>query len=417
MSAPSPAPVPTPPPPGTDAGFTNESLAQRGARVFVPNYKPQKVAIVGGEGARLLDAEGKRYIDLASGIAVSSLGYGHAGLIRAVQDQAGRLFHASNIVWNEPAVRAAERLVAHSFGDRVFFANSGAEANEAMVKLARKVFHDRGEGRFEIVCTERSFHGRTLGMITCTGQEKYRLGFEPLLPGVRHVPFGDLATLEAAITERTAAVLLEPIQGEGGVRVAPPGYLRAVRELCDRHGCLLLLDEVQSGVGRTGTLWAYEQEGFVPDAMSLAKGIAGGMPLGVMVTTESLAAHLTPGTHGSTFGGNPVACAAANAVLDVVTAPEFLAQVQALGSHLMTRLNAMQQRHRRIAVEARGRGLWAGLELNLDASVLPARALERGLIINLIAGTIIRFAPPLVIDQATLDEGLDILDSLLTDLA
>lgn len=400
----------------SDSQTTNAGLAERGARVFVPNYRQQTVALAGGHGARVVDVEGRSYIDLASGIAVSSLGYGHAELIAAVQEQAGKMFHASNIVWNEPAVRAAELLVQHSFGDRVFFANSGAEANEAMFKLARKVFHDRGEGRFEVIATEQSFHGRTLGMITCTGQEKYRVGFEPLIPGVRHVPFDDLEAMEAAINERTAAILIEPIQGEGGVRVPSAGYLRGIRELCNAHGCLMLVDEVQSGVGRTGKMWGYEHEGIYPDAMSVAKGIGGGMPLGALVTTEALAAHLTPGSHGSTYGGNPVACAAAGVVLRETSQPAFLARVRELGDHLLQRLQTMQQKHERIAVQARGRGLWAGLELNLDASALPKRALEKGLLVNLIGGKIIRLAPPLVIDRDTLDEGLDVLDQLLTGL-
>ena len=400
----------------SDSLISNSALAERGSRVFVPNYRQQQVALAGGEGARVVDVEGRQYIDLASGIAVSSLGYGHQKLIQAVQEQAGQLFHASNIVWNEPAIRAAELLVQNSFGDRVFFANSGAEANEAMFKLARKVFHDRGEGRFEIITTERSFHGRTLGMITCTGQEKYRVGFEPLMPGVRTVPFDDLEAMEAAITERTAAIMIEPIQGEGGVRVPSPGYIRGLRELCNENGCLLLVDEVQSGVGRTGKMWAYEHEGIYPDAMSVAKGVGGGMPLGAMITTDELAAHLTPGSHGSTYGGNPVACAAAGVVLAETSQPEFLEHVTELGNHLLDRIVELQRKHERIAVQARGRGLWAGLELNLDASTLPKQALEKGLLVNLIAGKIVRFAPPLVIDKDTLDEGIDILDQLLAGL-
>lgn len=402
--------------PETPLPLSNETLASRGARVFVPNYRQLPIALAGGEGARVVDVEGNRYIDLAAGIAVSSLGYGHPRLIQAVQEQAGKLFHASNIVWNEPAVRAAEQLVEHSFGEKVFFCNSGAEANEAMLKLARKVFHDRGEGRFEIIATERSFHGRTMATVTCTGQEKYRVGFEPLLPGVRHVPYGDLGALEAAITERTAAVLIEPIQGEGGVCVPPPGYLRGVRELCSKHGCLLLLDEVQSGVGRTGAMWAYEHEGIEPDVMSAAKGIAGGLPLGAMVTTSELAEHLGAGSHGSTYGGNPVACAAAAVVLEEVSQPAFLARVKELGEHLLARLGALQRAHKRIATEVRGRGLWAGLELNVDGSKLPRRGLQKGLLVNLIGGKTIRVAPPLVIDQETLDQGLDLLDELLKEL-
>ena len=237
-----------------------------------------------------------------------------------------------------------------------------------------------------------------------------------MLPGVKNVPFGDLSALEQAMTERTAAVLIEPIQGEGGLRMPPAGYLKAVRELTQRHGCLMLLDEVQSGVGRCGTMWCYEGEGFVPDAMAVAKGIGGGLPLGAMLTTEALGAALGFGSHGSTYGGNPLACAAGNVVVDTVSDPAFLARVHKLGEHLMSRLQNLMRTHRKIVVDARGRGLWCGLELNVDLSKLGRMALSRGLMLNVIGGKVIRFAPPLIIDQATLDEGLDIVDSLLSQL-
>lgn len=399
-----------------ETGRDNESLIQRGQRVFVGNYRPLPIVAAGGEGARIVDIEGNQYIDLVSGIAVSSLGYAHPRLTAAVQEQAGKLMHASNIFWTEPAILAAEKIVEHSFGDKVFFCNSGAEANEAMLKLARKVFHDRGEGRFEFISMEKSFHGRTMATVSVTGQEKHRVGFEPLLPGVRHVPFGDLGALEASMSERTAAVLLEPIQGEGGIRLPPPGYLKGVRELCTKHGCLLLLDEVQSGAGRTGKLWGYEHEDFEPDMMSLAKGIAGGMPLGAVVTRDDIAEHLTYGSHGSTFGGNPVAAAAAKVVLDELTAPGFLERVTKLGEHMLSRLHALAKTHKRVVVEARGRGLWGGLELSVDGSKLARRAAQKGLITNITGGRVIRVAPPLVIDEQTLDDGLDILDELLREL-
>ncbi len=395
---------------------SNEELMARGQKAMLGNYKPMPIALVGGEGARVEDADGNSYIDFVSGIAVSALGHNHPALVAAIREQAGKILHTSNTVYNEPAVMLAEKLVSSSFAERVFFCNSGAEAVEAMIKLARKVFFDRGEGRYEIVSFDNSFHGRTMGALTCTGQEKYRLGFEPLLPGVRTVPFGDIPALEQAMTERTAAVLLEPIQGEGGVRVPPPGFLRAVRDLTQRHGALMLLDEVQSGVGRCGTLWAYELDGVIPDAMSLAKGLGGGVPIGAMLTTDALGAALVPGTHGSTFGGNPLACAAANVVMDTVSDPAFLARVSKLGEHLISRLNQLVRTHRKVCVEARGRGLWCGLELNVDVSKLPRQALTSGLMLNIIGGKVIRIAPPLVIDQATLDEGLDTLDTLLGTL-
>ncbi len=399
-----------------EGGAQNEAWIARGTKALLGNYKPLPVVLVGGDGARVKDADGNSYIDFVGGIAVSALGHNHPALVRAIMEQAGKILHTANVVWNEPAIALAEKLVARSFGDRVFFCNSGAEAVEAMIKLARKVFHDRGEGRYEVISFEKSFHGRTLGALTCTGQEKYRVGFEPLLPGVRNVPYGDIGALEQAMTERTAAVLLEPIQGEGGVVVPPTGFLKAVRDITQKHGCLMLLDEVQSGVGRTGTLWGYEHEGVAPDAMSLAKGLGGGLPIGAMVTTEALGQHLGFGTHGSTFGGNPVACAAGAVVVDVVSDPAFLARVRQLGDHLMTRLAQLAKQHRKVVVDVRGRGLWAGVELNVDCTPLPRRALQSGLLLNAIGGRVLRVAPPLVIDKATLDAGIAVIDQLLSEL-
>ena len=399
-----------------EGGAQNEAWVARGQKALLGNYKPLPIVLVGGEGARVRDADGNSYIDFAAGIAVSSLGHNHPQLVASIREQAGKIAHTANIVWNEPAIALAERLVRLSFAERVFFCNSGAEAVEAMIKLARKVFFERGEGRFEIVSFEKSFHGRTMGALTCTGQEKYRVGFEPLLPGVRTVPYGDLSALEAAMTERTAAVLIEPIQGEGGVVVPPAGFLRAVREVTQRHGCLMLLDEVQTGVGRTGALWAYEHDNVQPDAMSLAKGIAGGVPLGAMLTTDALGQHLTFGSHGSTFGGNPIACAAGCTVLDVVSDPAFLARVKALGEHLMQRLVQLMKQHKKVVVEVRGKGLLMGMEINTDVATLPRRALQKGLLLNTIGGKVLRFAPPLVIDKATLDQGLGVVDELLGEL-
>jgi predicted acetylornithine/succinylornithine family transaminase len=391
----------------------NESWAARGSKVLLGNYRPQTVAMVGGDGAIAIDADGNRYIDFVSGIAVSSLGHNHPALVAAIREQAGRVLHTANVVWNEQAVMLAEKLVAKSFAERVYFCNSGTEAIEASLKLARKYFHERKEGRFEFISFDKSFHGRTMGAVSVTGQEKYKEGFEPLLPGVRTVPYGDLNAVEAAMTERTAAIIVENIQGEGGLRVPPPGFLRALREVTQRHGCLLILDEVQSGVGRCGTLWGYEGEGMTPDIMAIAKGIGGGLPLGAMLTTDAVGAAMTFGSHGSTYGGNPLACAAGNVVIDIVSDPAFLARVKALGEHLLARLNVIVRNHRKIAVEARGRGLWCGLELNVDAAKLPKAALARGLLLNVIGGKVLRIAPPLVVDPPTLDRGLDVLDALL----
>ena len=394
----------------------NDALVARGLRVMLGNYRPLPVAIVGGEGAFVVDADGKKYIDFAGGIAVSVLGHNHPQLLQAITAQVQKVLHTANIVWNEPAVLLAEKLVEKSFADRVFFCNSGAEAVESMMKLARKVFHERGEGRFEIISFQGSFHGRTLGAVTATGQEKYHLGFEPLLPGIRTVPYGDVPALEAAMTERTAAILVEPVQGEGGVIVPPPGFLRAVRDIANRHGCMMLVDEVQSGVGRTGTLWAYEQEGVRPDAMSVAKGIGGGLPLAAMLTTDDFGKHLGFGSHGSTFGGNPVACAAGCAVMDVVSQPAFLERVQKLGGQLAQRLRNVREKHPRLVVDVRTKGLWGGLALATEAPQLTRRGLQEGVMLNLIGGKVLRFAPPLIIEPEILDRGIDIVDRLLSEL-
>jgi acetylornithine/N-succinyldiaminopimelate aminotransferase len=394
---------------------TNETLITRGRAAVLGNYRPLPIVIEKGDGAHLEDVEGKQYIDLVSGIAVSSLGYNHKGLISAIQNQSAKLLHASNIFWNEPSVGLAESLVEKSFADKVFFCNSGAEANEAMLKLARRYFFEQGDGRFEFIAMDMGFHGRTMGTITCGGQAKYRLGFEPLLPGVRHVPFGDLRAIEAAITERTAGILLEPIQGEGGIRLPPPGFFDGVRELCEKYGCLMLLDEVQSGVGRTGSLFAYEAEGVAPDIMTLAKGLGGGLPIGAMLTTDKIGSKLPYGSHGSTFGGNPVACAAAQVVMDTVSEPVFLSRVAELGNHMLGRLKDMASLYKRICVGARGRGLWAGLELSIDAAPVPRAALQKGLVVNVIGGKTIRLAPPLVISMDDLNEGLDRLQNLLAE--
>lgn len=395
---------------------TNSSLIERGTQAVLGNYKPMPIVVDRGEGAHLFDVEGNRYVDLVSGIAVSSLGYNHKGLIEAIQAQSAKLLHASNIFWNEPALQLAETLVESSFAEKVFFCNSGAEANEAMLKMARRYFFEKGEGRFEFIAMDSGFHGRTMGTITCGGHAKYRLGFEPLLPGVRHVPFGDLRALETAITERTAGIFLEPIQGEGGLRIPPRGFLEGVREICDKYGCLMLMDEVQSGMGRTGALFAHELAGIPPDMMSLAKGLGGGLPIGAMLTTDEIGSKLPYGSHGSTFGGNPVACAAAQVVMDTVNDPIFLSRVKELGQHMLGRLREQAGRFKRICVEARGAGLWAGLELSIDASHIPGLALQRGLILNVIGGKTIRLAPPLVISKEDLDTGLDTLELILAEI-
>jgi acetylornithine/N-succinyldiaminopimelate aminotransferase len=380
---------------------------------MMKTYRPLPLVIESGEGARIVDADGKRYIDFVAGIAVASVGYGNKALASAIKAQVDKVLHTSNQAWNEPAVLLAQLLCQQSFADRVFFCNSGAEANEAMIKLARRAFYKTDPERTEIICMDKAFHGRTLGTISATGQAKYRDGFGPLLPGFKAVPFGDVEAVKAAMTPKTAAIMLEPILGEGGVAVAPKGYLRALRDLCDETGTLLLFDEVQTGIGRTGKLFAYMHEGVEPDAMALAKGLGGGMPIGALLCLEKWGNVLEFPTHGSTFGCNPVACAAGLEVMRQILEPAFLTHVNSLSSHLEERLRGLQSKFGHLIANVRGRGLFFGLEFKKDPAILREKALEKGLLINFCGHWVLRVAPPLVIDRATLDEGLDIFTELL----
>jgi predicted acetylornithine/succinylornithine family transaminase len=369
--------------------------------------------LVEGKGCTVWDSNGREYLDFIGGIAACTLGHGHPVLARAIADQAGRLIHVSNIFHIRPQLRLAQLLVENSFGDKVFFCNSGAEANEAAIKLVRKYFHDRGEhDRYHIITMEGSFHGRTLATLAATGQTKYRSGFEPTVDGFSHVPFGDLEALEQALTPQTAAIMIEPIQGEGGVRVPSADYMRGVRALCDSHGCLLVLDEVQTGVGRTGKLFCYEHYRITPDIMTLAKGIAGGFPMGALVATDEVARAFVPGTHASTFGGNPLACAAAIAVIEEVLSDGFLMTVEAKGKYLRASLKDLAQR-RPIIREARGIGLMQAIDLAVPAGEYAIFMLEGGVLVNCTSETVLRFLPPLVVTKAEIDRMIEVLDAVL----
>jgi acetylornithine aminotransferase len=366
-----------------------------------------------GEGCRLWDIDGKVYLDFLAGVAVNNLGHCHPKVVAALREQAGRLLHCSNFYHIPQQIELAEWLCEHSFADRVFFCNSGAEANEAAMKLARKHSREKhGEDRFEVITALASFHGRTIGTISATGQEKVKAGFSPMLDGFKHVPFGDLQAMRQAITSNVCAIMLEPLQGEGGVNMPPSGYLKAVRELCDEFDLLLIYDEVQVGCGRTGTLWAYEQEGVKPDVMTLAKALAGGPPIGAMLTTEGLAATLGPGTHGSTFGGNPLVCAAALAAIQAISNDGILDNCRAMGEYLMEQLATLQARYAFIK-EVRGRGLIIGMEMTIEGGPLVNAAMERGLLINCTVGKVLRFVPPLIVNRAEIDEAVAILDEVL----
>jgi predicted acetylornithine/succinylornithine family transaminase len=377
---------------------------------FAPTYRQPEFVIERGEGVMLFDDRGNRYLDAIAGIAVNSLGHNDEELVRAVATQAARITHTSNLYWTAPSMELSGRLVAATFAERVFFANSGAEANEAMLKAARRAHYDAGSKRFEFITATNSFHGRTMATVTLTGQPKYHKGFEPMLPGVSYVPYGDLEAMAAAITDHTAAIMVEPIQGEGGVVVPPLGYLKGLRDLADRSGCFLLFDEVQTGVGRTGDFLGCDHEGVAPDGASLAKGLGGGLPVGAFLAGSKLASCLVPGTHASTFGGNPVACAAANVVLRRLTEGGLIEHVRAMGAK-MDEAFAPLIGAGKPAVCLRGRGLLRGLELAGDPLPdLPAVARQHGLMIGMVAGgQVVRLAPPLIIDA----EQIERLASLL----
>jgi acetylornithine aminotransferase len=371
------------------------------------------VAFVRGQGATVWDADGKAYTDFLTGIAVCVLGHCHPRVVEAITRQASTLIHVSNYYHTLPQTEVATFLSEHAFGGKAFFCNSGAEANEAALKIARKYSHDRhGDDRWEIITTTNSFHGRTLGTIAATGQEKVRKGFEPTLPGFTYVPYGDLAAAEQAMNERTCAVLIEPIQGEGGIVVPPTGYLEGLRRMCDQHDVLLMFDEVQTGIGHTGYYFGYQHEGVVPDVMTLAKGLAGGMPIGVMMAKPHIAEALGPGTHGSTFGGNPVSCSAAMAVLQTIESENLLDHVKQMGAHFMAGLKRLQQKYPFI-VNVRGRGLMLAAELDRAGGHMVVKCLERGYLINCTVDTVLRFLPPLTITQQEIDSLLGVLDAVL----
>ncbi|NLO53863.1 MAG: aspartate aminotransferase family protein [Gammaproteobacteria bacterium] len=379
-------------------------------QVMVPNYAPAGFIPVRGAGSRLWDQSGRELIDLSGGIAVNGLGHCHPALIEALTTQAHKLWHVSNVFTNEPALRLARKLTAATFADRVFFSNSGAEANEAALKLARKVASDRfGAEKYEIISTINSFHGRTVFTVNVGGQPKYSEGFGPRPEGITHVPYNDLATMEKAISARTCAVILEPIQGESGVLPAEQAYLEGVRALCDQYDALLIFDEVQSGMGRTGKLFAHEHYGVTPDVLTTAKSLGGGFPISAMLTSNDYAKHLAVGTHGTTFGGNPLACAVGETVLDIINTPAVLDGVLAKGEYLREKLREIGTPYH-LFEQVRGKGLLVGAVLSDQykgqASALMAAA-ERADLLVLVAGPdVVRFAPSLVIEQADLDEGL-----------
>lgn len=393
----------------------SSDLVSTAGRYLYPNYRQPDVVLSHGRGVELFDTDGRRYLDFYAGIAVSTLGHAHPALVSALAEQAARVIHLSNYFYNEPNIRLAEKLCALTGMDRAFFCNSGTEAMEAMLKLCRRHFFDAGQpDRYRVVAFDNSFHGRTLGALAVTGQKKYREGFGPL-PGATHVPFGDLAAVEAVVGDDVAAILVEPIQGEGGVVPAPAGFLRGLRAIADGCGALLLCDEIQTGVGRTGRFLGAEHDDVRPDALVLAKGLAGGVPIGAMLCQSSLAGALPPGSHGSTFGGSPLASAAALAVLGVLETDGLVENARALGEYLTLRLEELATKHPKSVKLSRGRGLLQALVLDdaVDARAVMIALRERGLLVTLAGGQGLRISPPLVITKLELDEGLGLIDAVL----
>ncbi len=380
-------------------------------------YSRYPAVLVKGKGSKLWDAQGNEYIDFLAGIAVCNLGHCHPTVVRAAQAQLKQLIHVSNFFYTEPQAELSALLTANSFADRVFFCNSGAEANEAALKLARKYCQDRGNTRrFEIITMHDSFHGRTFATLAATAQKKFHKGFEPLLPGFRYVPYNDIAALQQAVTPHTCAVLLEPIQGEGGVNIPDASYLKEVRQVCDEHGLLLIFDEVQVGMGRTGKLFAYEHYRVKPDIMTLAKALAGGLPAGAMLARKRVAESFTPGTHASTFGGNPVAMAAGVAVMKTLLQGDVLNNCRMMGSYFMNGLKALQKKFPAIVKDVRGKGLIIGVELSRDGKDIVRQCLSRGIIINCTMDRILRFVPPLIITRREIDRCLSVLENIFSKL-
>ncbi len=377
---------------------------------LMPTYNRADLAFERGEGAWLYTTDGRRFLDFGAGIATSSLGHGHKGLVQAIAEQAARVMHTSNLYRVPQAETLARRYVENSFADSVFFCNSGAEANEGMVKMMRKAMSGTGRPeRFRVICFDGAFHGRTLAMLAATGNKKYLAGFGPEVDGFDHVPFNNMNAVRDAIGPETAGILVEPVQGEGGIRPAKLDFLRDLRAACDEFGLVLGLDEVQCGMGRTGKLFAHEWAGIEPDVISIAKGIAGGFPMGAILAKEAIAKHLVPGTHGTTFGGNPLACAAANAVLDVILAPGFLAEVDRKGRRLWSMLGQVVQEYPTVLEEVRGAGLILGLKSRVPNGELQEAFAAEGMLSVAAGENVVRLVPPLVLTDADIDAGVEMI--------
>jgi acetylornithine/N-succinyldiaminopimelate aminotransferase len=391
-----------------------KTLLEWSAKYHTPNYGARApICLVRGDGTRVWDSDGREYLDFGCGIAVTSLGHCHPRVTGAIREAAATLLHVSNLYHTAPQIHLAKLLCEHSFAQRAYFCNSGAEANEAAIKIARKYAKERlSTDRYEIVATHNSFHGRTLGALSATGQPKYQHGFEPMVPGFKHVPYNDLRAMERAIDNRTCAVLVEPIQGEGGVHVPDDDYLAGVRKLCDQSGALLILDEIQTGMGRTGRLWCYEHSGVEPDVMTLAKALANGVPIGATLIREDVAAVLGPGSHGSTFGGTPFVASVALATFTTILDEKLSERAARMGRYLMDGLRTLAGKHS-IVREVRGRGLLIGTGLTKSVGPIVDSCREAGLLVLSAGEQVLRLAPPLIVDERDCDRALGIIDGAL----
>ncbi len=395
--------------------MSNSEIIELTSKHVMNTYNRFPVAIVRGDGRRVWDADGRVYLDFTSGLAVCNLGHSHPNVVKALKDQADKLIHISNLYHIGPQSILASLLTGNSFADKVFFCNSGAEANEAAIKLARKYFSVKGEERFQIITMEKSFHGRTLGALAATGQKKFQAGFEPLLEKFTYVPFDDLDALGKAVNAKTAAIMVEPIQGEGGVNVPSKGYLKGLKAAARKVGALVIFDEIQVGFGRTGKLFAYEHEGVTPDIMTLAKGLAGGVAIGAMLATDEVAAAFTPGSHASTFGGNPLATSAGIAALKTILEEGVLDNCRRSGHYLVERLEGLKKEFPFIK-EVRGKGLIIGMELEAPGPEIVKESLSKGLLINCVGEKILRFIPALTVTKEEIDEMIGILSGVFAGL-
>ena len=397
--------------------MNNREIAALSEKYVAKTYARTPIALVKGRGSKVWDANGREYLDFLAGIAVNNLGHCHPAIVKAIKQQAQQLLHVSNLYHVAPQSELARELCRHSFADRAFFCNSGAEANEAAIKLARRYGLEKRGGRFEIITTHNSFHGRTLATLTATGQEKSRAGYDPLPAGFRQVPYNDLGAMEAGIdVQKTIAVMVEPIQAEGGVIVANEIYMLGLRELCDQRGLLLIFDEVQTGMGRTGKLFGYEHYGVRPDIMTLAKALGGGLPLGAMLAREEVANSFGPGSHASTFGGNPVSCAAGLAVMHALVKGGVLKNCVQMGKYFARSLDGLKKRFPFIR-QIRGKGLIIGVELDIEGNKIAEACMQEGLLLNCTAAKVLRFVPPLTITKTEIDRALAILEKVLAQHA